>query len=621
MKTIGRTGVSPQEFRQTIEGLTAQHTAKQGEIKRLQAQAWDQLEASPPSALKDVFLDAVAKRVGVDRAFHSLLAEVSPVKLYELKRAYDEETRLASAVKSFEALAKSLRGVESAPDDAPIEAVYARQDFGARTQLLDDLKTVRTALAALGEGVKEAGLFPKKQLDRIEERARTDVNALVEARDQSLAGLPQGRVLSAKDLPTVASSADALGKILGQPELAAALTAAADRVKPAEKAEFASNLAALAVLADTARTAPDYSTTGASWSYPRSRMDYRARRFDSWDLFAAEGRRENTEARLGTLAKAVTNAAEPSAELAKSLVEGFLREIGVAPNTSKDWKVDAASVRKALQHEAFLPLRSLNENLGEMQQQRGAAAHADEIRQVVENVTQHVLQGDYREWRYESPKSAKQLSVLTAAQREDWKKGLELESPSAGGGKLKTREEDGVELLWVTKIGGPSHGFDYGPHCLLPLLANGRTKAILVDDDRWPHNAAARCYLRVLSREDGSPVLFLEPLQRDFPHRDAMKDKNEDTMFRLAQVQHALAKAKELGVPLTVSAYDDFALRELGVPFKRDDQKIVIEASAGVFEASDTMFQGHDFPQTKRMVSEPTGARVLVDPRNIGELA
>ena len=54
-----------------------------------------------------------------------------------------------------------------------------------------------------------------------------------------------------------------------------------------------------------------------------------------------------------------------------------------------------------------------------------------------------------------------------------------MDSPAVGGGHLKTREEDGIDLLWVTKIGGPSHGFDYGPHCLLPLLANGRTKAIL----------------------------------------------------------------------------------------------------------------------------------------------
>lgn len=620
MKTIGRTGVSPQEFRQTIEGLTAQHTAKQTEVRKLQAEAWDQLEAAPPSALKDMFLDAVAKRVGVDRAFHSLLAEVSPVKTYELKRAYDEETRLASAVKSFEALCKSLRGVESAPDGAGIEAVYARQDHDTRATLLSDLRAVRTALAAVGEGVKEAGLFPKKQLDRIEERARADVSALVDARDASVGGLPVGKVATAASIGNATAAINLLGEALGK-DVTAPLFGALARVGPRDKAEVEQNLIALAVLADTARTAPDYSTTGASWSYPRSRTDYRARRFDAWDLFAAEGRRENTEARLGNLAKAVGASEDPARALSKGLVDAFLREVGVPEKTSKTWNVTAASVRKALEHEAFLPLRSLNENLGEMQQQKGAAAHADEIRKVVEDVTQHVLEGDYREWRYESPKSAKQLSVLSNEQRAGWKKGLELESPSANGGKLKTREEDGVELLWVTKIGGPSHGFDYGPHCLLPLLANGRTKAILVDDDRWPQNAAARCYLRVLSREDGSPVLFLEPLQRDFPHRDVHQNKNEDTAFRLAQVQHALAKSRELGVPLTVSAYDDFALKHLGVPFKRDDQKIVIEASAGVFEASDTMFQGHDFPQTKRMVSEPTGARVIVDPRNIGELA
>ena len=37
-------------------------------------------------------------------------------------------------------------------------------------------------------------------------------------------------------------------------------------------------------------------------------------------------------------------------------------------------------------------------------------------------------------------------------------------------------EEDGLELFWATKIGGPSHGFDVEGQCHLPLLANARSK-------------------------------------------------------------------------------------------------------------------------------------------------
>ena len=75
-------------------------------------------------------------------------------------------------------------------------------------------------------------------------------------------------------------------------------------------------------------------------------------------------------------------------------------------------------------------------------------------------------------------------------------------------------------MLWTTKIGGPSHGHDYGGQALLPLLANLRTTPIIVDDPRYSANGAARSYLRLLPRDQGGFSLYLEPTQRDFPHRD-----------------------------------------------------------------------------------------------------
>lgn len=38
----------------------------------------------------------------------------------------------------------------------------------------------------------------------------------------------------------------------------------------------------------------------------------------------------------------------------------------------------------------------------------------------------------------------------------------------------------------ATKIGGPSHGFDYETQCILPLLCNARHKVILLSDPSPP---------------------------------------------------------------------------------------------------------------------------------------
>ena len=81
------------------------------------------------------------------------------------------------------------------------------------------------------------------------------------------------------------------------------------------------------------------------------------------------------------------------------------------------------------------------------------------------------------------------LASLTNEQRAIWSSNqLTTKTMSPLGHALRTREEDDVDLLWVTKIGGPSHGFDVGANCLLPLLANGRTRAGKHD---WPNVGAS----------------------------------------------------------------------------------------------------------------------------------
>jgi hypothetical protein len=117
---------------------------------------------------------------------------------------------------------------------------------------------------------------------------------------------------------------------------------------------------------------------------------------------------------------------------------------------------------------------------------------------VLTELTGAMISGTYEQWLFEGPVPDEQLRGLDAAQRLLWRTADTLRHEFA-----TMTPENGVERMWVTKIGGPSHGFDHGPGCLLPFLANAYTTAILVDDPRYPDNAAARCCLRLLHAPDG----------------------------------------------------------------------------------------------------------------------
>merc|ERR1712196_127472 len=91
---------------------------------------------------------------------------------------------------------------------------------------------------------------------------------------------------------------------------------------------------------------------------------------------------------------------------------------------------------------------------------------------------------------------------------------------------VRTHEDDHGELgfFWATKIGGPSHGFDYEAQCLLPLLCNARHKVILVTIPEWQAHPVGRAHFRMLwtASSAGEQVdrpqarLFLEAVNVDF---------------------------------------------------------------------------------------------------------
>jgi hypothetical protein len=445
-------------------------------------------------------------------------------------------------------------------------------------------------------------------------------------RDQQLATKTFGRrPLPPRDLIPVAPSRAEVGSVEGagrvlatlleRPELEEKLSAIAAQLGPDERARFESSLGSFALITDSARTMLDYDRLGTGWegwsmsgtNYPGHRDAYRKRAYRPDFDIASRPRRERSKEALAEAIGAVIEAKDPASAMESAMVASFISELGISKEASANWKPDAAAIAKALDQELFIPLRALLDATLHLDH-RGiplngyAPKELDRMcRAVVEEIAQHVVEGDFEEWRFTNAESRVQLSSLTPEQVEAYRAPIELESWSASGKKLTTRDEQGAGLFWVTKIGGPSHGFDMLSQCLLPLLANARNGAIVVEEEGYK-DGAARSTLRLFPTADGKPFLYLEMLQVDFPHVTPVSRPE----LRLAIIRHAAEKARAMGVPLVIapSKYEQAELfaKELGLPHERKPIDLVLHPSKGVFEASDTLVGAHHAPQTKEEI-------------------
>merc|ERR1719162_686033 len=184
----------------------------------------------------------------------------------------------------------------------------------------------------------------------------------------------------------------------------------------------------------------------------------------------------------------------------------------------------------------------------------GAPLPEKELKKAVMAVTKAVLEGTYSDWRYTNPIGQEQMRGLSEEQIAVWREATSIEHTQG----LETHEDRPGELgyYWATKIGGPSHGFDYESQCLLPLLANARHKVINVSVPRWSH-PAGRAHWRLLwaaadaqKRRLEEPRLWLETVNCDFEATDLYCDA-----WDTAVLQHAVAKADAMRVPLSVESY------------------------------------------------------------------
>jgi hypothetical protein len=607
MSSLGGIGVTRQQVSAALPGLEQ----KAREAKTESARKLDATVATLVERHEDVaqsFMRAQNMRRGREEALLSLVEQVAPISAQELRGEFAESRRLAATVESFRGLCNQLDAANERGEDKILGKLVGQQQLDARVQMLRDIDTVSRGIKAAGL-CEAASKFPLAQLAALKEQVRTQV-AKLEA-----AELPKApRLLKAADVSTLEGATAALVDLTGDPALAEGLKAAAARAD--DKAAFTRDLGSFALLLDQASSAPDYSMTRMGWHYLRSRSDYRARAQQPLVMYMAEQRLEHTSESARAVLAQVVDSKAPGLDLQAGLTKRFLDEIGVVPERARGWKPSAAGIAKALAHEALLPLRALNETIQDM---AGHHGHEGEFRKAVSDITQAMVEGRYKEWRTENPTSARQLQPLSADQREAWLANEIRQSIDAPhGGKLTTREEDDLDLLWLTKIGGPSHGFDFGGHCLLPLLSNARTRAVVVEDTQWPDNPAARAYLRLLETKDGQPVLYLEPLQRDFPHVNAFQQDDLDAYFIAALVDHASKKAEALGVPLSIDARWGSIAKFLELPTRPDPRpEFVLAASGGVLEASDTMTTLHDWVQTKDMVIHPHNPRIMYAPEGV----
>eukprot|EP00440_Ansanella_granifera_P035121 gb/GFBE01038094.1/.p1 GENE.gb/GFBE01038094.1/~~gb/GFBE01038094.1/.p1 ORF type:complete len:529 (+),score=80.71 gb/GFBE01038094.1/:1-1587(+) len=363
----------------------------------------------------------------------------------------------------------------------------------------------------------------------------------------------------------------------------------------------------------------DYRRLGQGWDHPVSRSQYRNGWHPSTTCVESRRRAQESQQHLCLAFKQVVQGRQ---NLKAAVVNAFLREIGAEGNEAVGRSASFAGVAAALEAELLLPLRCLNEAQSCMGHTfSGEPVPADKVQETVQAITKAVVSepGGFAEWRYTCAVGRKQLEGLTAEQAKTWREPSSL----AHAGALRTHECEKTELslFWSTKIGGPSHGFDFEGQCLLPLLSNARNKVILLSDPALLSSPAARVHFRLLWARQASklePRLWLERLNYD---HDLSEQEIQHEVWIAAVLSHALQKADAMQVPLSV----DLALEEQlqAVVSARSQEcrvlqvseTFVLRPSNGVCEASDYLNSRHDWVQLSEE-DTPVRHRVLYMPGN-----
>eukprot|EP00929_Paragymnodinium_shiwhaense_P058215 TRINITY_DN29150_c0_g1_i1.p1 TRINITY_DN29150_c0_g1~~TRINITY_DN29150_c0_g1_i1.p1 ORF type:complete len:500 (-),score=91.21 TRINITY_DN29150_c0_g1_i1:275-1774(-) len=359
----------------------------------------------------------------------------------------------------------------------------------------------------------------------------------------------------------------------------------------------------------------DYATLGLGWHHPRSRLAYRHAQGQSFEHPASRKRQEMSRQHLVELTRQLVHSASQmqAFQCERLLVDAFCREIGLAADSAYGRSLASTAtfpaVAAALEAELLLPLRAFREGIEDMATTyEGHPVPRGPLEETVDAILRNVLTGTFATWRYTCPRGRAQLAGLSNEQMDAWRE----PSISYPGPSLVIHEDTSNELgfFWATKIGGPSHGFDYEGQCLLPLLCNARHKVILVSDRvAWPHHPCGRAHFRLLwtapsSNKPSRPLLWLEALNCDFVAKEAGISMQG---WQLAVLAHAASKAQRMGVPLSIDVRLVDWLRSMDLPGKVVEtcDSLLLRPSNGVLEASDYLTQKHDWVQMEDEITAP----------------
>jgi len=387
-------------------------------------------------------------------------------------------------------------------------------------------------------------------------------------------------------------------------------------------------LAACTTLAEQAvRMGIDYASLGLGWDHPMTRMQYRQAQHNSILNPASRQRAEQSQIRIKDIMAIIVRGEIDAEEAVRRL---FLVEIGVPLDSPAACAASFDGTMAALDAELLLPLRALNEGQQFMHRTySGEPVPPAKIAEVVQAIISAVLSqpGGFSSWRYNNPVGMRQLEGLSDKQVGAWQEPTAL----CHERHLRTHEDSDSELgfFWATKIGGPSHGFDFEAQCLLPLLANARHKVILISDPAYPAHPCGRAHFRLLwtANIDGTPApnpeprLWLEAVHIDF---DAARIVQREGYVG-AVLKHVVAKSEAMEVPVLIDTKLTEQANQVGHDFRAGGRVfyttecLLLRPSNGVCEASDYLSKRHDWVQLQSEVTMPL-ARALYVPSMLTEV-
>lgn len=552
--------------------------------------------AGPPSSKGDLLsgpgqkiLEAEMKnpRSMIDWGRFAELREGGRAALERAQANFKADCKTESAVIALNRALPRIAYLDSTSEVGTFPPGVAREQYQLRLELLEQVQDIQLMLES-SRGSPAANAFPTAQLEALRTQLRLDLEDLAQAHGSAVRKkgpfdwrsgrhapsaarskpldpapalrLPQRVSLSPAEVTDLKQAAQSLERLLAAPGLGEQVLAFADQQGMAEH-QLIKVLGAFTLLADEATTAPDYRYEQGK--NLRDRAEYRARKHSKPNWRNSDSRTE-----LKAALKQLMEAKDPVATGEQLVVEHFLREIGFSAAERQEVKATFDAVRSALEEEAFLPLRYLNEF-------SGTSKYADvkqQMRELFHQVTRAFVEGRYEEWKAQLPANEWQLRSLTPEGRAAWSKPLETEyeiqDKKGAPVILKTHEARGFERLWVTKNHTGSHGFDHpiGTPCLLAYLTNPRTEAIIVEDPRWPQQAG-RMYMRLLERPDGRPAMFVEGMAGDSEY--PCQNEAEAALLR-----HAIQKAKAVGAELVISGYASATVELLGLKVEQQERAL-----------------------------------------------